>query len=260
MSRPEIKSLREIEVMRAAGRVVAEALARVESMVAPGVTTAELDRAAAEVIRKAGAESAFQGYHPPQSPYPFPSATCISVNEEVVHGIPSARRIAEGDVVSVDIGVKYRNYFGDAARTFPAGKLDPRTRRLLEVGRGALEAAERAVRPGVRLGAICGTIQEFVESRGFQVVKDFVGHGIGRRLHEPPQIPNYVSPSADMNLILEPGMALAFEPMVNAGTDQVVNRRGDWPVVTKDGAYSVHFEDTVLVTEGEAEILTAGHR
>jgi methionyl aminopeptidase len=256
MSRPEIKSRREIDVMRAAGRVVAEALARVGSLVAPGMTTAELDRAAAEVIRKAGGESAFQGYHPPQAPYPFPAATCISVNEEVVHGIPSSRRIAEGDVVSVDIGVRFKNYYGDAARTFPAGKVDLRSRRLLETGRGALDAAERAVRPGARLRDVCGAIQEYVESRGFQVVKDFVGHGIGRRLHEPPQIPNYVTQSSDMNLVLEPGMALAFEPMVNAGTDQVVNRDNDWPVVTRDGAFSVHFEDTVLVTPEGMEILT----
>lgn len=257
MSRPEIKSKREIDLMRQAGTVVAKALARVESMVAPGIATLDLDRAVEEVIREAGGEPAFKGYFPPQAPGPFPSATCISVNEEVVHGIPSKRELREGDVVSVDIGVRLKNYYGDAARTFPVGNVAPAVRRQLDVGREALERVQRMVRPGVRLRQLCAAIQEFVESQGFQVVKQFVGHGIGRELHEPPQIPNFVTPSYEMNLVLRAGMALAFEPMVNAGTDRVVQRGGDWPVVTRDGKVSVHFENTVLVTESGYEVLTA---
>ncbi|MHC5079726.1 MAG: type I methionyl aminopeptidase [Planctomycetota bacterium] len=257
MGRPEIKSRREIELMRDAGRVVREALAQVEAKVAPGVTTQELDWTAEEVIRKAGARAAFKGYLPAQAPYPFPAATCISVNEEVVHGIPSSRKLKEGDVVSVDIGVRLRNYYGDAARTFPVGRLAPEVERQLQVGRGALDLVIEMVRPGIRLRAVSGAIQEYVESKGFQVVKQFVGHGIGRQLHEPPQIPNYVTPSFDMNLVLRQGMALAFEPMVNAGTGDVVNRGGDWPVTTRDGKISVHFEDTILVAEDGAEVLTS---
>ncbi|MHC4778929.1 MAG: type I methionyl aminopeptidase [Planctomycetota bacterium] len=256
MVRPEIKSRREIEIMRQAGAIVARALTRVRDMVAPGVTTLELDRAAEEVIREADAVSAFKGYYPPQSPYPFPAVTCISVNEEVVHGIPSARALEEGDLVSVDVGVKYRNYHGDAARTFPVGELGQESQRQLRVCREALTLVEGLVKPKIRLRELCGAVQEHVEGSGFQVVKQFVGHGIGRELHEPPQIPNFVTPSFDMNLVLRPGMALAFEPMVNAGTDDVVCRGGDWPVVTRDGKLSVHFEDTVLVTEDGAEVLT----
>lgn len=243
--------------MRAAGRVVAEALARVESKVAPGVTTLELDREAEAVIREAGATAAFKGYHPPQSPYPFPAATCVSVNEEVVHGIPSERKLQEGDVVSVDIGVKLKNYFGDAARTFPVGRISDETARLLEAGRSALALVESLVRPGVRLRELSGSIQSHVEGLGYQVVRQFVGHGIGRRLHEPPQIPNYVTNALDMNLTLRAGMVLAFEPMVNAGVSEVMNRPGDWPVVTRDGKCSVHFENSVLVTPDGSEALTA---
>jgi methionyl aminopeptidase len=242
--------------MRQAGSIVASALNRVRDLVAPGVTTLELDRAAEEVIRDAGAISAFKGYYPPQSPYPFPAVTCISVNEEVVHGIPSSRRLVEGDLVSVDVGVKFKNYHGDAARTFPVGGLRPEVERQVGVCREALAIVENMVKPKVRLRELCGAVQEHVESNGFQVVKQFVGHGIGRYLHEPPQIPNFITSTFDMNLMIRQGMALAFEPMVNAGTDDVVCRGGDWPVVTRDGKLSVHFENTVLVTGDGAEILT----
>ena len=256
MGRPEIKSQREIEIMRQAGSIVARALARVRDRVAPGVTTLELDRAAEEVIREAGAVSAFKGYFPPQSPYPFPATTCISVTEEVVHGIPSKRVLKNGDLVSVDIGVKYRNYHGDAARTFPVGTPGPEGKRLLEVCREALMRVQALVKPKIRLRELCQAVQGYVESTGFRVVKQFVGHGIGRDLHEPPQIPNFVTPTFDMNLVLRSGLALAFEPLVNAGTEVVVNRGGDWPVVTRDGKLSVHFENTVLVTGEGSEVLT----
>ncbi len=257
MTRPEIKSKREIELMRDAGRVVGHALKRISETVAPGVTTAQLDAVAEQVIREAGAVSAFKGYYPPQSPYPFPAVACVSVNEEVVHGIPSTRVLQEGDLVTVDIGARLKNYHGDAARTFAVGTLAPDVARLFEVGRKALEVAQGRVRPGIKLREVSGAIQQFVEGEGFEVVKQFVGHGIGRELHEPPQIPNYVTNALDMGLVLRPGMALAFEPMVTEGSGEVVNPNGDWPVVTRDRKRSVHFENTVLVTEEGAEVLTA---
>jgi methionyl aminopeptidase len=251
MGLPEVKSKRELELMRVAGKIVAEGLDLAAGQVAPGVTTGELDRVVADFVKKRGGLLAFKNYRG------FPGNTCISVNEEVVHGIPGNRKLRGGDIVTIDLGVKYKNYYGDSARTFPVGAISALAKRLLDACRGALEAAIDAVRPGGRLRDVCAAIQGHVEEKKFSVVEKYVGHGIGRRLHEDPQIPNFVTPSYDMDIVLRPGMTLAIEPMVNEGTGDTRELGNRWTVVTADGKLSAHFEHTVLVTENGAEILTA---
>jgi methionyl aminopeptidase len=217
--------------------------------VAPGVTTAELDGLARERARAAGAVPAFLGYHG------FPAALCISVNDEVVHGIPSEQRVLrEGDVVGLDFGVVLDGWYGDSARTVPVGRVSPEAARLLEVTEGALAHAIEAARPGGRLGDLGAAVQAFVEPRGFSVVRDFVGHGIGRQLHEPPAIPNVGT--AGSGPVLRAGMVLAIEPMVNAGGHEVATLDDGWTAVTHDGSLSAHFEHTIAVTEEGPEILT----
>ena len=255
-----LKSSREIELMRAAGRVVNEVLTEVGRMVAPGMTTAELDARAEEIIAAAGGSALFKGVHHPQARFPFPACTCASRNEQVVHGLPDHRPLSEGDIISVDCGVRLRGYCGDAARTFPVGRVSAETRRLLDVTREALETAERESRPGRRWSEVARLIQKCVEDGGFGVVREFVGHGIGREMHEEPKIPNYYSRSQrDSDFELQVGMTLAIEPMVTAGRHEVV--LGDdtgWPVVTKDGSWSAHFEDVIAVTADGVEVLTDG--
>jgi len=218
--------------------------------VAPGVTTAELDRLARVRTRERGAAPAFLGYHG------FPAALCVSVNDEVVHGIPSDDRVLrEGDVVGLDFGVVLDGWYGDSARTVPVGRVSPGAARLLEVTEGALAGAIAAARPGARLGDLGAAVQAFAEPRGFSVVRDFVGHGIGRRLHEPPQIPNVGT--AGTGPVLRAGMVLALEPMVNAGGYAVATLDDGWTAVTEDGSLSAHFEHTVAITEAGPEVLTA---
>jgi methionyl aminopeptidase len=243
-----VKSPREIGQIRKANTIVAEILQNLRKLVAPGVITRELERVADEIILAKGAVSAFKGYRG------FPGSICISINEEVVHGIAGNRHLKEGDIVSLDVGVKLNGYFGDAAITVPAGEVDPASRRLLEVTEKALTIGIKKARAGNRLFDISHAIQVWVEENGFSVVRDFVGHGIGRDLHEDPQIPNFGSPHQGPRL--EKGMVLALEPMVNEGTHPVRILDDGWTVVTTDGKRSAHFEHTIVVTEGDAEILT----
>jgi methionyl aminopeptidase len=227
---------------------VAEVFERLKGMIVPGITTKELDQVAEEYILLKGARPAFKGYRG------FPATLCISVNEEVVHGIPSQRRLKEGDIVSLDVGANFVGYFGDAAITLPVGEVDPKAERLLEVTEKALYIGIEKAKVGNRLFDISYAIQSWVESHGFSVVRDFVGHGIGRDLHEEPQIPNFGIPHQGPRL--EKGMVFALEPMVNEGTSAVRVLSDGWTVVTIDGKRSAHFEHTIAITEDGAEILS----
>jgi methionyl aminopeptidase len=249
----ELKSGPEIERMRRAGRVVAEILDALEAAVAPGITTWDLDQLAERLIKEKGARSAFKGYRG------FPAVLCASLNHEVVHGIPSkGRTLAEGDLIKLDFGVSVEGFYGDAARTVPVGKVSEQARRLAEATRASLEAGIEAIRPGNRVGDIGHAVQSHVERLGYSVVRDFVGHGIGRKLHEPPQVPNYGRPGTLESL--RPGMVLAVEPMVNAGTHAVDVLDDGWTAVTLDGQLSAHWEHTILVVEGGHEVLTRSPR
>jgi len=243
------KSSAEIAIMRIAGSIVAAVLEELRKMTHPGVTTAELDAKAEQLTKKYHAIPAFKGYNG------FPASLCASVNEEVVHGIPGNRTLKKGDIVGLDFGVVYKDFYADSAITVPVGEVTPEVQKLLKVTEESLYRGIAQARPGNRLYDISHAIQTMVESNGFSVVRDFVGHGIGRRMHESPQIPNFVG--NDFNPKLRKGMTLAIEPMVNIGTYEVdVDLYDHWTVRTKDGKYSAHFEHTVAVTDDEPEILT----
>jgi methionyl aminopeptidase len=245
-----IKTAKEVEKMRRAGAIVHDVLQAVRSMVKPGVTTLDLEQVAETMIAEAGAKPAFKGYHG------FPCVLCTSLNEQVVHGIPSAKTVLrEGDILSVDCGVVIDGYYGDSAITIPVGKVSPATQKLLDVTQASLGRAIEAVRPGAMLGDVGAAVQEMVEAEGFSVVKEFVGHGIGTRMHEDPQIPNFGQRGRGVRL--REGMVLAIEPMVNAGGDAVRVLKDGWTAVTEDGSLSAHFEHTVAVTKDGAAILTA---
>jgi methionyl aminopeptidase len=245
-----IKTPQEIEKMRRAGGIVRQTLELVRGLVKPGATTLDLEKAAEKKIADLGAVPAFKGYHG------YPCVLCTSVNSEVVHGIPSGQRILkEGDIVSIDCGAVIDGYFGDSAITVPVGeKVAPETLRLLEVTKASLENAIRTVKVGATLGDVGAAVQEVVESDGFSVVRDFVGHGIGTRMHEDPQVPNYGK--RGMGLKLREGMVIAIEPMVNAGKPGVQVLSDGWTAVTQDGSMSAHFEHTVAVTAEGAVVLT----
>lgn len=253
-----LKSREEIERMRRAGRLVARVLARMEQMTAPGVTTAEMNQVAEEMIAQAGAEALFRGVETRQAKFPFPSALCTSVNEVVVHGVPSDRRLRLGDIVSVDCGVRLDGFCGDSAVTIPVGPVAEDVQQLLALTQEVLGLAVRLIRPKRWWSEIAGAMQAKVEAAGFSVVREFVGHGIGREMHEEPKVPNYVDPrDRRQDFMLRAGMVLAVEPMVNMGTSSVVY--GDatgWPVVTQDGRYAAHFEHTIAVTDNGADVLT----
>ncbi len=234
--------------MREAGRIVAEVLANLKAKAAPGVTTAELNDEAERLIRKMNAIPSFKGYHG------YPAAICTSVNEQVVHGIPDGRRLKEGDILSLDVGAIFKGYHGDAAITIPIGAISPEAQRLLEVTEGALWAGIAKAKPGFRTGDISAAIQEWVESRGMSVVREYTGHGIGRQMHEDPQIPNFGRPGT--GYALREGMTFALEPMVNLGTWKTKVLGDGWTVVTEDGQLSAHFEHTLAVTDGEPQVLT----
>lgn len=255
-----IKSPREVELMRAAGQLVHLVLEELGAMVRPGVTTAALDARAGEMVREAGGTALFKGVRHPQARFPFPACICASVNEVVVHGIPESRPLSEGDIVSVDFGVRLNGYCGDAARTFAVGRVSPAAQRLMDATREALEIAVEEIRPGLRWSVIARKMQRHVEERGFGVVREFVGHGIGQEMHEEPKIPNYYDRSQrSVDFLLEPGMTLAVEPMVTAGSPEVI--LGDdtgWPVRTKDGSWAAHFEHSLVVRPDGAELLTDG--
>ncbi len=250
----------EVEAMRRAGRLVYQVLQRAREMVRPGVTTVQLNTEAERLIAAAGAQPLFQGVKSRQAAFPFPSALCTSVNEQVVHGIPTAEPLAEGSVVSVDCGVRLDGYCGDSAATIPVGRVTSEVERLLEVTAEALEIAIREIRPKRWWSEVAGRMQEHVEAAGFSVVREFVGHGIGRELHEEPKVPNYADPrERRLDFMLLPGMVIAVEPMVNLGTSAVVYADDSgWPVVTKDGRCSAHFEHTIAVTDRGADVLTDG--
>jgi len=250
-----LKSERELEVMRRAGRLVARLLEELGRRVAPGVRLRDLDRFAEEFILRHGAVPAFKGYGgiPGQRP-PFPATICASVNEQVVHGVPGDRRLREGDIVSIDVGLLLDGFYGDAAATFPVGEVSEEASRLLEVTRGALWEGIARARAGNRLSDISHAVQSYVESRGFSVVRDFVGHGIGRQMHEDPQVPNFGPPG--LGPVLRPGMTLAIEPMVNAGGPEVVVLADGWTTATADGKLSAHFEHTVAITADGPLVLT----
>jgi methionyl aminopeptidase len=243
------KSPAEIDKMAAAGDVLVRCHRLLESKVRPGITTAELDEAAERFIRSQGAEPAFKGYRG------FPATICASINEEVVHGIPAAhRRLKEGDIVGLDLGCIVDGYYADAAVTLPIGEVTPEVERLLDVTRESLERAIAQVRPGHRIGDVSAAVQQHVEAAGFGVVRSFVGHGIGRALHEDPQIPNFGEPGKGP--VLRPGMVLAIEPMVTMGHWGVRVLADHWTAVTEDGSWAAHFEHTVAVTESGPDVLT----
>lgn len=243
-----IRSQREIEQLKRSNVLVAEVFEKLRDLIEPGITTKELDRVAEEHILSRGARPAFKGYRG------FPATLCISINDEVVHGIPGQRRLKEGDIVSLDAGVNYLGYFGDAAVTFPVGEVDPEAKRLMEVTEKALYIGIEKAKAGNRLFDISYAIQSWVESHGFSVVRDFVGHGIGRELHEEPQIPNFGMPHQGPRL--GKGMVFALEPMVNEGGYEVRVLSDGWTVVTADGKRSAHFEHTIAITDDGAEILS----
>jgi methionyl aminopeptidase len=255
-----LKSAREIELMRRAGEMVASVLDRVCAMVRPGLATAELNREAEALIAAAGAEALFKGVVNPAARFPFPAALCISVNEEVVHGIPGSRILLDGDVISIDCGVRLNGYCGDAARTVAVGKIDAESQRLLDVTQQALDLAVREIRPQRMWSEVATQIQQLVESAGMAVIREFVGHGIGREMHEEPKVPNYHDRAQRRHdFRLEPGLTLAVEPMVALGGAAVQYADADaWAIVTRDGRNAAHFEHTIAVTEGGVQVLTAG--
>jgi methionyl aminopeptidase len=243
-----LKSHREIKLMAKAGAIVAKALEEVEKNIRPGITTAELDKIAEDFILSQGAFPTFKGYQG------YPAAICTSVNEEVVHGIPGLKTLKDGDIISVDIGAFIDGYNGDAARTFPVGKVSEEALDLIETTRQSFFKGIEFAKPGFRLSDISHAIQTYVEDRNYSVVKDYVGHGIGQKMHEDPQIPNFGPPNKGPRL--KAGMTLAIEPMVNMGTDQVYTLGNNWTVVTKDKSLSAHYENTIAITEKGPEILT----
>ncbi|HEX9656426.1 MAG TPA: type I methionyl aminopeptidase [Bacteroidota bacterium] len=253
MGKVPIKTEREIGLMRESGKLVAEVLTLVGSRIQPGITTGELDQIAEEYIRSNGGEPAFKGYGSDKNNL-FPATLCISVDDEVVHGVPNGRILREGQIVSIDVGVLKDGYFGDSARTFAVGKIPEEKERLLRVTEESLYKAIEKAKAGNKLHDLSAAVQEHVESAGFSIVRDLVGHGIGKDLHEEPAVPNFGVRGT--GLILKEGMTLAIEPMVNAGTYDVVVASDGWTVRTSDGKPSAHFEHTIAVRNGEAEILT----
>jgi methionyl aminopeptidase len=248
-----LKNAEEIELMRKASRIVAEVLEEVAAAVRPGITTDELDQIAEELTLKKGAKPAFKGYRPRDVVYP--KSLCVSVNEEIVHGIPSGRKLRNGDIVGLDYGVVYKGFYGDSARTVGVGEISPAAERLLRVTRESLYAGIAQARAGNRISDIARAVQRVAESAGYSVVEEFAGHGIGRRLHEDPQVPNYFREGMP-NPRLREGMALAIEPMVNEGTAELDILDDGWTAVTTDGKLSAHFEHSIVITANGPEILS----
>ena len=244
-----LKTSRELQIMKEACRIAAGALQTIGTAVEPGVTTAELDRLAEKYIRSQGGEPNFKNYHG------YPATACISINNEVIHGIPSkSRKICAGDIVSVDLGAKFNGYHGDNAATFACGDVSPEAKRLMDATRESLYEGIKAAVAGGRIGDISNAVQTYVEARGFSVVRQFVGHGIGTQLHEAPEVPNFGA--AGRGIRLMPGMTLAIEPMVNAGGYDVKIMPDGWTVKTTDGSLSAHFEHTVVITADGPKIMT----
>ena len=245
-----IRNTREIELLRKSAQIVVGALKLVQSRIQPGLKTGDLDLEIADFIYSKNARPAFKGFHG------YPANSCISVDEQVVHGIPGDRVLKEGEIVSVDIGVELNGYYGDAAKTFKVGVVDPEKERLMKYTKESLDLAVEAAVVGNRLSDIGHAVQQHVEAAGFSVVRDLVGHGLGTEMHEPPQIPNYGPPGKGPRL--KAGMVFAIEPMVNMGSFEVYTENDAWTVVTSDGKPSAHFEHDIVITDSKAEILTAG--
>ncbi len=243
------KSKHELEIMREAGRIVAMAHDAVQKIIEPGITTRELDAVVEKIILQAGATPSFKGYQG------FPASICASVNEELVHGIPGSRKLNDGDIISVDIGAYYKGYHGDSANTFAVGTLSTEAQRLLDVTKASLYEGIKMAKSGNRLSDISHAVQVYVEAQGMSIVRDYVGHGIGREMHEPPQVPNYGPPGRGIRL--RPGHVLAIEPMVNLGGPDVRTLTDNWTVITEDGSICAHFEHTVAITEEGPVIMTA---
>ena len=249
-----LKSKRELQTMREAGRHVGEILLAMRELARPGVSTAEIDRAARLEISKRKLESSFLGYGPGGAP-PYPAVICTSINAEIVHGIPGERELVEGDILKLDFGVIYRGFHGDSALSIPVGEISEESRRLIEATRRSLYEGIKRMCPEQRLGDVGHAVQELAEGQGYSVVRDFVGHGVGRELHEPPQLPNFGRPGRGPRL--RAGMVLAIEPMVNLGSPEVnVSEDDGWTATTADGQRSSHFEHTVAITDNGPEILT----
>ena len=244
-----IKSAREIEIMRQAGRIVATVLAELKSQVKPGMKTRELDKIAERETEKLGAVPSFKGYHG------YPASVCVSINDEIVHGIPGDRIMNEGDIVSIDFGAIYNDFQGDSAITVAVGTITTEAEKLLEATEGSLMAGIQAAHAGARLGDISAAIQDYAESRGYGVVREYTGHGIGRDMHEDPQIPNFGMPG--QGPLLKTGMTFALEPMINIGDWRTRVEDDNWTVRTSDGSLSAHFEHTIVITDNGSEILTA---
>jgi methionyl aminopeptidase len=250
------KTAAELEKMRRSGLLVWQILQKMKELAVEGATTMDLEVVAEKMIADAGARPAFKGYYVPAAGEAFKFVLCTSVNEEIVHGMPNAKRVLrKGDIVSIDTGVKLDGYYGDSAVTVPIGEVSETTRKLLDVTRESLELAIDRVRNGNRLFDVSGTVEKHVTANGFTVVREYVGHGIGTQLHEEPQVPNYVDRKND-NPRLKPGMVLAVEPMVNAGRAEAVVRKDRWTAVTRDGSYSAHFEHCIAVTDNGPWVLT----
>ncbi len=247
-----IKSDKELEIMREAGRINAETLDAVKKAIAPGVSTAELNEVAEAVQRKYGVYSPFKNY---AGPYPYPASICTSINEELVHGIPGKRKLKSGDIISVDCGTVYEGFVGDSAFTAGVGEISPLAQKLMDITSQALDIAVSLMVPGNRIGDIGAAVQQFVESHGFYITRTYTGHGVGREMHEGPQVPNYGV--AGHGLALRKGMTIALEPMVLVGTQHTKVKADEWTVVSRDGSLTAHFEHSVAVTENGPLILTA---
>ena len=245
-----IKSDEEIKIMREAGRVVGQTLELLTAAVKPGLVVKDLDKLVRKEYARRGVIPTFLGYAEP----PYPATVCVSINEDLVHGIPGNRVIKEGDIVSIDLGATYKGFVGDSALTIGVGEITQEAQRLIDVTRESLMRGIKAARAGVRLGVISNTIGEYIESEGFGVVREYVGHGVGREMHEEPQVPNYGPP--DRGPILRKGMVLALEPMVTVGDWRTKKQADGWTVSTLDGSLCAHFEHTIAITDGEAEVLT----
>jgi methionyl aminopeptidase len=253
-----LRSRREIELMRDAGAVVAGVLSKLQEIARPGVSTAHLDEVAAKLTSQAEAQPLFKGVRSPYARMPFPGVICASINEQVVHGIPSNEvTLKPGDILSIDFGVRLRGYCGDAAVTVAIGEISEENRRLMDITKGTLDMAIRMAAPGVRWSKIAGEMQKMAESAGFSVVTEFVGHGIGTQMHEEPRVPNFVSDELLTNdIVLAEGMILAVEPMINSGVSDVRTLNDGWTVVTADEKCSAHFEHTIAITGRGCEVLT----
>ena len=243
-----LKSAREIELMRRAGKITAAARALAGEMVKPGVTTREIDKAVYQFIKSQGAEPSFLNYNG------YPASVCISVNDEIIHGIPGKRVLREGDIVSVDVGAYIDGFHGDCAATYACGKISDEAQRLIDVTRQSFFEGIRFAREGCRISDIGHAVQEYAEANGFTVVREYVGHGVGRRMHESPEVPNFGAPGHGPKLLR--GMTIAVEPMINMGAAAIRQMPDGWTVKTADGKYSAHYENTILITSGEPELLT----